>query len=229
MQRARPASVLVIAILHFVGGGIGVLGSICGLAGQAMSNAMMSGSFGPPQSGQKGINQAELMREFADKIPAYQFMQYTQLGVGFVLSCFMIVAGIGLLQMRPWGRSLSIFYALLSILNHVLMDIYNFGFVLPGMKAAMHDIMATDPQLSKMPMGPMMENFMMIGPILQALLIVYPVVVLIVMLLPSVRTAFLVAPGQSRHVDDFEDDEPDEEPWGRRRGEPDDRAEPEER
>jgi hypothetical protein len=219
--------VLVIAILHFVGGGIGIMNSLCGLAGLAVSGAIMGGGFGPLAPG--GKSQVNPMRDLEDKIPAYQAMLYTQHAVSFGLSCFMIVAGIGLVQMKPWGRTLSIVYALLSILNHVFMDIYNFGFVLPGTKAMMRDMMAQDPQVAKTPMGPMMENMVMIGPVIQALFIIYPIVVVIIMLLPPVRAAFLAPPLASRSRDDYDGDEPDDAPWGRRRDKPDERIQPDER
>jgi hypothetical protein len=225
MRRARPAAVLVIAILHFVGGGIGILYDLCGLAGQVLKTAIMSGSFGPmPQNnGQLGS-----MQDLETRIPGYQAMQYAQLSAGLVLSGFMIVAGVGLVQMRPWGRFLSIVYAVVSIVTHIGEDIYNFGYVVPGMQSLMRDAAAKEPQLAKTGFGSMMESFVMIGPALQALLIIYPIVVLIIMLLPSVRAAFLAPPVAPRSADDFDEDEPDEEPLEGRHGGPNDRTQPDE-
>jgi hypothetical protein len=109
------------------------------------------------------------------------------------------------------------------------MDIYNFAFLLPAMKAVMRDFAAQDPQLAKTPMGPMMENLVILGPVISALYVAYPIIVLIIMLLPSVRSAFRGAPSVSHAAGEYEEEQY-EEPWGRRgRDEPDDRIQPDER
>jgi hypothetical protein len=42
MRRQRPTSILVIAILHLVGGGLGLLFALCGLGGIVLSSAVSS-------------------------------------------------------------------------------------------------------------------------------------------------------------------------------------------
>jgi hypothetical protein len=218
--------VLVIAILHFVGGGIGILSGVCGLAAQVVNTAIMSGSFGPKMAGPDGEDQLGSMQSLEARIPGYQAMQYAQLSAGLILSGVMIVAGLGLVLMRPWGRYLSIVYALISILTHIAVDIYNFAYFAPGMQSLMRDTAGRDPQLAKTGFGPMMESFVLIGPILQALLVIYPIAVLIIMLLPSVRAAFLAPPVASHTADDYEEDEDEEGPWEPSKRPPDGDDEP---
>lgn len=97
----RPTSATVLGILNII---FGIWG-FCGVFGGAMVIAMIfSGQF----DSQPGFE------AFGDPL----MMGYTivQAAMGFLLSVLIIFAGIGLLQFRPWGRTASIYYAIIKLL-----------------------------------------------------------------------------------------------------------------
>src|SRR5262249_9467287 len=136
MRPKRPTPVLVIAILHFIGGGIGLMGTICGgvllLAG---GNKMLSGmGGGSPQARMQIDYETDKDRYLGQHLPSYNAFQGVNLVASGALGVMMVVSGIGLLGLRPWARTLSLVYAGLSILNHLVSAIYVFGFYLPAMR-----------------------------------------------------------------------------------------------
>lgn len=65
-----------------------------------------------------------------------RYIQMAAMGVGMVLTFILIVSGIGLWQYKKWGRTLAIFYAVLTILATVLNMIGNLVFLtVPPMPA----------------------------------------------------------------------------------------------
>ena len=46
-----------------------------------------------------------------EAIPNQKMVEKMQAGVDLLVSLLMVVSGIGLLQMKPWGRTVSIAYA----------------------------------------------------------------------------------------------------------------------
>ncbi len=100
---ARPTSVTVIGILNIVFGGLGV---ICAPTVMLLlAIAAVAGRHGA----------------FVQSLPALQEgnSQYGLVAVNMtrvlIVSALLIVAGIGLLSMKPWGRVLSIVYGILEI------------------------------------------------------------------------------------------------------------------
>jgi hypothetical protein len=229
MRQTRPTIVLVIAILHFVGGGLGATGAVCGLAAQGITGGKMFTGFGGQQGGQQATQvevQKKLEQAMDEKMPGYKQVELWGMVSSLILSTLMIVSGIGLLQMRPWGRIVSIVYAVFSILNHIFTLIYTFAFTIPAMNAIFQDMAAKDPQAKAV--TSIMEFAVIAGTIVAALFALYPVFVLIVMLTPSVANAFRQKLDLTQSPEDIEE-EPDL-PWGRRhRAEPDDRIQPDER
>jgi hypothetical protein len=192
MRKNRPAAVLVIAILHLVGGGLGVAGGLCGLAFVgAGGNQMFSGLGGAPSSQQgKGPEsvQPRMMKHMEESLPHYQAVQYGNLGVDLLISVLMIVAGIGLIAMKSWGRLLSLVYAVLSILFHVWQLVYAYAYTIPTMNAFFDDEAARDKQVAAFASS--MKTIMAVSPVMGAIVAIYPIIVIIIMLLPSVAAAF---------------------------------------
>src|SRR5947208_2778353 len=99
----RPGPVTAVAVLCFVLGGGGLISSLCGLG--------MLGLFGylvahPPavQPGQPDV--AKLLDKVDSAAPAFKYYMMTASVATFVFCLLEVVAGIGLLQMRYWGRQL---------------------------------------------------------------------------------------------------------------------------
>ena len=212
MRKNLPTAVLVIAILHFIGGGLGLLGSVCGLAVQGASGGKMFSGFGGQQAGQADL-QAKLEKNLNEKVPAYKAVQIGSLVINLVLSILMIAGGIGLLQLMAWGRTVSIVYALLSILNHIFTVIYAFAFSVPAARAIFQDLIGQDPQAQ--PFVSIVEVAMTGGVIVGALFVIYPIIVLIVMFRPAVVRAFGAGQDWDAQAETEGTDEDAHMPWGR--------------
>src|SRR6516162_6328253 len=143
MRRQRTTPILVIAILHLVGGSLGLLSSLCGIGSLLMMNTL--GSTSPPtlapptfpvRPGQPaqlaplpGAN--ELMKYLQDNVPGYRAFTIGSLALSFLLDIMLITAGIGLLKVQPWARWLSVVYAPISIVNRIGSFVYQLIWVLP--------------------------------------------------------------------------------------------------
>lgn len=96
----RPTSVTVFGILNIV---FGALGLIC----TPFSLALL---FVPTES---PVMNTPAMAAFNN--PAYRAWTLSMGVAGMVVAVLLIVAGIGLLQCRPWGRKMSIGYAVYTM------------------------------------------------------------------------------------------------------------------
>lgn len=209
MPRHRPTSVLVIAILHLVGAALLLLGVICGAAGQAVMANMKAPGGGPDLFAQQ--------KAMADAIPGFTAFNYAQMGISLLIGIALLVAGVGLLSMKPWARTLSIVYAAFSILNHLAELGYQFAVVVPNMDAAMQKMFEGDPNLKAA--GASLGGFgaasAVVGALFGAALMAYPIAVWIVMTRPAVVAAFRgEVPPEQREPQDYWDtprERPDEE------------------
>jgi hypothetical protein len=216
MTRYRPTAILVIAILHILGGGIGLFGScysivIMGAAGMSSTSAPAPPLSAPPLPPSNATssrtppaipNTSQIMKYYEDHVPGYKLFTFAGLGVSFVLAVMLLASGIGLLKMQPWARRLSLAYAPLSILFHIISFVYQLILLMP----VTHDLFA---QISgPIPMGAILEVATNIGFVVGFLVIAYPIVVLVVMLRRSTVTAFRDEVPEAEAVDRFADD-----PW----------------
>jgi hypothetical protein len=192
MIRKRPTGVLVIAILHLVGGGLLLLGTVCGAVVQAATaNLQKSAPAGPGGVSQQEM-QAEMEKVIEKQAPGYKAVQYSETGLSLVIALLLLIAGVGLLSMQPWARLLSITYAIISILDHIFSLVYAFAFIVPATQAAAEQVFANDPSMKGAPAG--VTQVASIGAaavvLVQFAFIAYPITVLIVMTRRSVVAAF---------------------------------------
>jgi hypothetical protein len=207
MKQSRPAVVVTIAILHLIGGGIGLVFGICGGIGLLVQGSLMKSlAVANPQD-----LSVRLQKHLEQQVPHNIAAQYAGLGIDLVLSVMLLSAGIGLLSMRKWARTLSIVYAPISI----LVKLFTLGFFLfvtwPVLSAFL------DAEAKVTPPGPAATQITIAkvsafaGVIFNSVLMVYPIVVLFVLLNPSVRAAFTQQSGARRDdedADDYDDDRP---------------------
>jgi hypothetical protein len=116
----KPTAATVFGILNLLFGGLG----LCGIV---MTAAFM---FVPLNPQMKKDNPAlQLMEESA------VYRTFTQVAVvlGFFATIVLIVAGIGLLTHRPYGRTLSIGYGIYAVVTNVLGTIINVVYVFPAL------------------------------------------------------------------------------------------------
>lgn len=109
----RPASVTVFGILNILFGILGVFGTLATLLAQAALNTD-TGQRNPLWSNQ----------------PVMEAWMHISLVLGSIFTVVLIIAGIGLLRLRPWGRRCSIIYAAYAILSSALGTVFMLMFVL---------------------------------------------------------------------------------------------------
>lgn len=113
---AKPASITVFGIINIVWGAFG----ICGLAG---TSAMLFFPF--PQDPRFPNPALELL----ESNQGYRAFLIGSLVVGVVATVILIIAGVGLLKSRRWGRSLSIGWAWYAIASMIIGLIGNWFFL----------------------------------------------------------------------------------------------------
>ena len=111
----RPTSATVFGILNLVFGCLG-------LCGVVMSLVMFSMPLNPEIPNPT----MELMQAS----PVYAMFLKVSLGLGLIASLVLLAAGIGLLTMKPWGRTLSIGWAVYSIVMGIVGGAMNVVFVM---------------------------------------------------------------------------------------------------
>ena len=110
----RPAALTVFGILNLVFAGLGLVGSLFSMV---MFRTMQDPNVPNPVF--------EVMMEN----PAYATFSNVALVLGLVASIVLGVAGIGLLQVKPWGRHLSIGYGVYCIVMAVVGMVANYVFL----------------------------------------------------------------------------------------------------
>jgi hypothetical protein len=213
-RKQQSIPVLVIAILHLVLGGLGLL--CFGGSGALMLAGFGNGqnpfaNFGPPQMQKQQQEQQQAIKRMTESIPQYQLYQVTVLGTSLLLSAALVAAGLGLLSMQPWARIVSIAYGVLSILHTLCVTVFTFLYIIPAQQQAFEQIgamnAAMNPQQAAMQANLMKTMGQAMGPMtlfFQACYLVYPITVLIIMLLPSVRAAFQ-GKAMSAPTEDYDD------------------------
>ncbi len=149
MARNRPVVATVFGVLNIVFGGLAVLGMLWALA-----------RVGPLLV--RGIT-VEWERE-----PMYPLWWVASSCVRLLVSGVLVLAGVGLLTLRPWGRPLSIGYAIFAIAFVLATAVVNALLL----AARGHVVWAAAAGLARMCVG-----------------LLYPVVLLVFMLHPSVAAA----------------------------------------
>jgi hypothetical protein len=187
-MRERPLSIMPIAVLHFVFGGLGILCGICSgiqLAGGGQ-NWMT-----PTPNGPQAAEMKQMQDEMQKAMESGAGSKAVQIGtviLDLAISIIMIVSGIGLLQLRPWGRSLSILYAILSIALKIFEAVYAFAVTGPIINEFINTHTASGPEQEFM--FTVMRMVAIIPPLIQLVCMLYPIIVLIIMFRPAVTAAF---------------------------------------
>jgi hypothetical protein len=217
MARERSALVTTVAIMHLIGGGLGLITTFCG-GGWLLMMATVPPGPGRPSGGPEPQDVHAYLKATA---PGYMGFQVGTVLLGLILSVLLLSAGIGLLNRQAWARWASIVWAVLSILTKLGSALYLFLVIHPAMTAQVASYSRRgDPAGDAGEVIGMMSVFFG-DPCTGLPFIIYPIGVLIVLLLPGVAASFDDADDRDRGWrrrprDDDEDDE-DEEDRGRRR------------
>jgi hypothetical protein len=230
MPLQRPLSVTVLGVLHLV---FGVLGLICGAAGLGFQST----------GGQKQMT--ELLKqqlpdqkedwEFAERfnegveglLPWYRTYEAVTSVVDLGISLVLVVAGLGLLRMAPWGRTASFLYVALSLATQTAAIVVDAAVLTPAQNRWLDAEEQRDPAQKTRVDANRSNLAETIGPSLIGF--AYPVIVLIILTRPSVAAAFRGEPTGPEDIGDRFDRTGGEAPGSYPPGycgEPDDRIGP---
>jgi hypothetical protein len=207
MKPERPTSILVIAILHLIGGSLGLILVVCGGVQLAMQNAAAN------QPGAQNDPGVRFQQYLDQQAPSAQAVNIANLGVSLVMGIMLLAAGIGLLSMRGWARWVSVVYAGISISEKIFLLVYNLVVIFP-----VYDAFFAKEAANLPPGMPGMMRGIFIGSLIfQTVLVIYPITVAIIMLKPSTGRAFAEAAAGGRR------DREEDEGWGGRGDDRDER------
>lgn len=166
----RPVAGVVFGILHIV---FGLLG-ICG-------NVISAFMFFIPVNAQMAAQNPVL--KLMNDSPAYRLFNQSAVVVGMVATLVLLAAGTGLLMQRPFGRQLSIGYAIYGIIAVILGFLINVLVVFPMLMKNFNEA------------GPGPEQAGAIGGIVGGIIgtvlgLVYPALVLYFMYTPKMIAAY---------------------------------------
>jgi hypothetical protein len=115
-----PTSVMVLGIIGIILGALGV----CGIG---FSVLVMSVPMGPPNPALTAL--------YDD--PIYRMSMWIMIPIGMALLAWLVIASIGSLKLKPWARKSMVVYAWVALIQTVIGGIFNMGYVVPKMMAAM--------------------------------------------------------------------------------------------
>ncbi len=119
--------------------------------------------------------------ELAQNNPGYGLFMKISMPVGIAAMVVLLLAGVGLLLLKPWGRRLSIVYGLYGVVAGIVGVALNCHFLLPLLAKA-----------AEMPAGPARAGWIggIIGGIVGGGLgVIYPAVLLCFMFRASIKAA----------------------------------------
>lgn len=124
---AKPVSLTVFGIINIVWG----LMSLCGFGWTAVQMAIMGSQ---PQEFR------DPTLEMMETNTTYFAFMVTSMGLGFFAAIALIAGGIGLLNGKPYGRTLSIVYAAYAILFGIIGIVFNLLFMVEPTMAQIEEI-----------------------------------------------------------------------------------------
>ncbi len=205
MRPQRPTVVLVLAILHLIGGGFGLIVVLCSGVGLLTLGAMSGGAGGAGGQAPPGSS-VHMQMYLAQNAAGYMPEQIVYMVLGLILAMLLLMCGVGLLMMQPWARYLSFVYAALSIFRAVGNIAYTLFVLWPVTDKYIETHLAPN-----MPPGAGVGGKMGFfgGVAFQVAFILYPILVVVLLLIPSVAQAF--ARGRALRREGPEDED---EGWG---------------
>ncbi len=161
----RPVSTVVFGILNLAF-------AMSGLMGLFMSAAMLFS-----RDAARGNPVVELAR----KNPGYALFMEISVPLGIAAMFVLLLGGVGLLLLKPWGRHLSILFGLYGIVASIAGVVVNWYFLMPLLAKA-----------AELPAGPLRAGWIagVIGGVAGAGLgIIYPIALLCFMFRPTIEAA----------------------------------------
>jgi hypothetical protein len=206
--RTWSTTVQVIGILHLVFGGLTFVFGLVGGVMQAIgvTNFMPKMPAPPPRAGMPAFptDMAErLLRYMEEVLPFHRAALLTQAALALILSAILVIAGIGLLNKRPWGRKLSLAYGVLSIVFQIAGMVYTVAFMFPAMSDFYRQMEQEYPNLALLFSSARVG--MWAGLVAVPVGLIYPIVVLVLMTRRGVVAVFAGEPSEVAEVERVED------------------------
>jgi hypothetical protein len=175
----RPVAVTVLGILNIVFAALGIIGILISVA------VLFSGIGGPGNPAIKAINDQ----------PGYATWLKLSAVIGTAGSAALLVAGIGLLLLKPWARTLTIVYAVYAILGGILGLAMNYIYLV---QPIMEKPAGRGPEAAAEKVGAIGGTFGgCIG-------FIYPIVLLVFMARSDVKAAFRPAGHETEPPDEYD-------------------------
>jgi hypothetical protein len=197
-RKKKSNLLLTMGIVTIVYGCLGLLCGSCGVFGGVASSSMAK----MPAAGNPAIGMIQHMNK---EVPNWLAIDIARSSAVILLSALIIVAGVGLLMQKGWGRWLTVIVSAALIVQQIIYSIYQFTTFMP----AMERWAKTQPAAA----GPMMFGG---GPAQQVggvfgsvLVLMFPLIFLVVMLLPATGEALAPPQRRRREYDDGLDDDRD--------------------
>ena len=159
----RPTAVTVFGVLNIVWAGFGFICIPLGALGMAFSQ--------------------DQMHEIIKESRVYTLWTWIYMGIGLIGSGIQLATGIGLLRLRPWARTLAVYYSGFSLVIGILgMILDTLLFYRPALE-----------QFSSQQAGPEAVGMFVgigLGVLISLLALVYAVALIVVLTRPRIVAAF---------------------------------------
>jgi hypothetical protein len=194
MAQKRPAAVTAMGVLNLVFGGMNLLG-LCVGGGVLLLLVILFVNL-PAPPGQPSLREqlGGLFQDFDREAPAAKYLIIASVVFTTVMAAVLIVAGVGLLRMRHWGRTLSLVYAAAMLIYGPASAAYFSLDVAPRWQRLQQKFVeqqaARKPTAAPPPamVGPELNAVQAVmGAVMHSL---YPIALLVVLNLRPVREAF---------------------------------------
>ena len=167
---STPTVLMVFGILNIIFGALGLCGSIFGVIGMLAPQ--------PPGDANPVMKAMEN--------PVYETINMVNVGLGFIFAVVLLVAGILLLKRNPMGRTLSMVYAVYSMISVVVGLAVFFAFVYGPLAEAVEAEVGPEGQAMKIAVMAGMGMGVCFG-------LAYPVTLLFFMMTEKVKRALGLA------------------------------------
>jgi hypothetical protein len=206
----RPPVILVTAIINLIFGGYWLLCALCSGVSTALSSSITSMFAGAGNAAQVNLTMG------LDKVPGYFADQYVNAGVGLVMSTLLIFSGVGLLQMRRWGRTVGLTAAVLTIVSKLAILLFEVLYLNAAMSAVVREAIREELEKTKSaatqnPFFELMGStayYNSISALGALFFTIWPVVLLILLSRRSLIAALAGQPAEPVEQVDYRDPEP---------------------
>jgi hypothetical protein len=187
--RGRPGLVTTIAVFHLIAAFVFFVGFILALVLQV--RGALGGAFlGSDEGGKARLAMYQELYEDVDKgMPAHRLLLGVDAVFCLAFAGLLVSSAIGLLQMRPWGRTLSLIFSSAALVRGLTMLLYALIFALPTVSQITRHALEGDLGQFKVDAdsirsaGSLVKVLLVILPLVG---LIYPVLSLLAMLRPSV-------------------------------------------